>query len=200
MISDDRGSGSSLSWTTIPTKWLSQVHDALSCSSLAQVRTVHPSPRSKFKSLTGTNLQALIDAQGTHALHNAQIVLVLSNRKAAYGLTRAQQAQPPIPTAYLALQPFLKANPAKTREDYDAEVAKIVVQAKPDLVVLAGWMTSVFASPTFARLLASFRLSTSFEPVAASPLTPKLSMPPYSPGTRSSFFASSCEECDSRPR
>lgn len=50
------------------------------------------------------------------------------------------QADPPIPTAYLALQPYLKANPKRTREDYDREIARIVVEAKPDLVVLAGWM------------------------------------------------------------
>ena len=67
-------------------------------------------------------------------------MLVLSNRKAAYGLTRASQATPAIPTAYLALQPFLKAHPGKTRDDYDAEVARIVLKGKPDLVVLAGWM------------------------------------------------------------
>lgn len=66
--------------------------------------------------------------------------MVLSNRKAAYGLTRAAQATPPIPTAYLALQPYLKQNPGKSRLDYDAEVAKIVLESKPDLVVLAGWM------------------------------------------------------------
>ncbi|KAF9261950.1 phosphoribosylglycinamide formyltransferase [Marasmius fiardii PR-910] len=89
---------------------------------------------------SGTNLQALIDAQNTDALPNTQITLVLSNRKAAYGLTRAQQANPPISTAYLSLQPYLKAHPDKTRDDYDAEVAKIVLQQKPDLVVLAGWM------------------------------------------------------------
>ncbi|KAJ3524760.1 hypothetical protein NM688_g8507 [Phlebia brevispora] len=74
------------------------------------------------------------------ALPNTQIVLVLSNRKAAYGLTRAQQARPPIPTAYLALQPYLKAHPSKTRYDYDVEVAKLVVKSNPHLVVLAGWM------------------------------------------------------------
>lgn len=85
---------------------------------------------------SGTNLQALIDAQ----LPDASICLVLSNRKAAYGLTRAQQATPPIPTAYLALQPYLKSHPGKTRTDYDAEVAQIVLGAQPDLVVLAGWM------------------------------------------------------------
>ncbi|KAK7019660.1 Bifunctional purine biosynthetic protein ADE5,7 [Paramarasmius palmivorus] len=89
---------------------------------------------------SGTNLQALISALNTPALPQTQIVLVLSNRKAAYGLTRAQQASPPIPTAYLALQPYLKANPGKTRDDYDKEVAKIVLEANPDAVVLAGWM------------------------------------------------------------
>ena len=76
----------------------------------------------------------------TPELPNSEIVLVLSNRKAAYGLTRAAQAIPPIPTAYLALQPYLKGNPGKSREDYDVEVAKIVLRAKPDIVVLAGWM------------------------------------------------------------
>lgn len=89
---------------------------------------------------SGTNLQALIDAQNTPSLPNTRITLVFSNRKAAYGLTRAAQANPPIPTAYLALQPFLKANPGKTRDDYDVEVARIVLREKPDLVVLAGWM------------------------------------------------------------
>ncbi|TFK54073.1 phosphoribosylglycinamide formyltransferase [Heliocybe sulcata] len=89
---------------------------------------------------SGTNLQALIDARNTPRLPHTRITLVLSNRKAAYGLTRAAEADPPIPTAYLALQPFLKANPGKTRDDYDAEVARIVIREKPDLVVLAGWM------------------------------------------------------------
>ncbi|KAI8995500.1 phosphoribosylglycinamide formyltransferase [Trametes punicea] len=89
---------------------------------------------------SGTNLQALIDAQNTPALPSTRISLVISNRKAAYGLTRAAQANPPIRTAYLGLQPFLKANPGKTRDDYDLEVARIVAKENPDLVVLAGWM------------------------------------------------------------
>jgi len=67
-------------------------------------------------------------------------VLVVSNRKAAYGLTRAQSADPPIPTHYLALQPYLKAAPDRTRATYDAEIARIVLDARPDIVVLAGWM------------------------------------------------------------
>ena len=95
--------------------------------------TIYPSTRPDSAS-TGTNLQALIDAN----IPNAVIVLVLSNRKNAYGLVRATDAS--IPTAYLALQPYLKNNPDKTRDDYDGEVAKMVLDVNPDLVVLAGWM------------------------------------------------------------
>ncbi len=91
---------------------------------------------------TGTNLQALIDAQNGPLLPKTRIIRVISNRKAAYGLSRATLAG--IPTAYLALQPFLKANPGKTRDDYDEEIARLVLGAeetqRPDLVVLAGWM------------------------------------------------------------
>ncbi|KAF7422343.1 hypothetical protein PC9H_010499 [Pleurotus ostreatus] len=88
----------------------------------------------------GTNLQALIDAINTPSLPNSSIVLVVSNRKAAYGLIRASQASPPIPTYYIALQTYLKEHPGKGRSDYDREVGRIVLQARPDVVVLAGWM------------------------------------------------------------
>jgi phosphoribosylglycinamide formyltransferase len=86
-------------------------------------------------------LQALIDAQRCGKLPNARIVLVLSNRKAAHGLVRASSHS--IPTAYLALKPFLEKEKEKrprTRDDYDGAVAEIVVGQRPDLVVLAGWM------------------------------------------------------------
>lgn len=45
----------------------------------------------------GSNLQALIDAQA-HQLADCTIVRVTSNRKAAYGLVRAREAN--IPTTY----------------------------------------------------------------------------------------------------
>lgn len=67
-------------------------------------------------------------------------MLVLSNRKAAKGLERAAAATPPIPTAYLALQPYLRTHPGATREEYDVAVARAVVDVSPDVVVLAGWM------------------------------------------------------------
>ena len=119
----------------------------------------------------GSNLQALIDALNTPALPNAEIVLVLSNRKAAYGLTRAAQANPPIPTAYLALQPFLKQNPGKTREDYDAEVAQIVLRSKPDLIVLAGWMHIL--SESFLTLIDG-RADAAATPISVINLHPAL--------------------------
>ena len=71
---------------------------------------------------------------------------VFSNRKSAYGLTRAANAIPPIPSDYLALQPYLKTNPDKSRVDYDLEVARKLLTATSDagdgidLIVLAGWM------------------------------------------------------------
>ncbi|EJD42200.1 phosphoribosylglycinamide formyltransferase [Auricularia subglabra TFB-10046 SS5] len=87
---------------------------------------------------SGTNLQALIDAINSGAIPSARIGVVFSNRKAAYGLERARNEG--IPTDYLALQPYLKQNPGKTRDDYDAEVARMLLKHKPDLIVLAGWM------------------------------------------------------------
>jgi phosphoribosylglycinamide formyltransferase len=114
----------------------------------------------------GTNLQALIDAQ-PFSPTPASIVLVLSNRKAAYGLTRASTAQPPISTAYLALQPYLKAHPGHTRDDYDHEVGQMVLSAKPDIVVLAGWM-HVFGD-RFLNLMAG--------PFASAPVTAELEDP-----------------------
>lgn len=127
---------------------------------------------------SGTNLQALIDAQNTPALPNAEIVLVLSNRKAAYGLTRATSANPPIPTAYLALQPYLKKNPEKTREDYDAEIARIVVEAKPDVVVLAGWMHIL--SEKFIEIVEGRTTLEGLEP-PATPI-PVINLHPALPG------------------
>ncbi|WVF70758.1 hypothetical protein IAT40_005552 [Kwoniella sp. CBS 6097] len=100
---------------------------------------------------SGSNLQALLDAAGTPSLPNAAITHVLSSRSAAYGLTRARTSQPPIPTSVCALKTFLNRNPGATREDYDSEVARLVIDSKPDLIVLAGWMHIL--SDRFLRIL-----------------------------------------------
>lgn len=83
----------------------------------------------------GSNLQALIDAIRMKVL-DAEIVLVVSNRKDAFGLVRAEKAG--IPTRYLPLKPYTAAG--RTRADYDADLAQVVAEAAPDWVVLAGWM------------------------------------------------------------
>ena len=83
----------------------------------------------------GSNLQALIDAIRMKLL-DAQIVLVVSNRKQAFGLQRAEKAG--IATRYHPLKPYTDAD--RSRREYDADLAKLVQEAKPDLVVLAGWM------------------------------------------------------------
>lgn len=78
----------------------------------------------------GTNLQAVLDACAAGQLP-ARVVLVVSD-KPSPALERARRAR----TAALYL-PKPKNAP---RADYDAELARYVAAARPDLVVLAGWM------------------------------------------------------------
>lgn len=99
----------------------------------------------------GTNLQALMDAAGTERLPNAQITYVISSRSNVKGLERAANHNPPIPSSVCALKTFVNKNPGATRIDYDKEVARRVVQSRPDLVVLAGWMHIL--SPEFLKIL-----------------------------------------------
>ena len=80
----------------------------------------------------GTNLQALIDAQGRGELKNGTIAAVISSREGAYALERAKAAG--IPGYVVA------------RKDFDSNQAMtlaLVEQLKAlsiDLVVLAGFM------------------------------------------------------------
>ncbi|MCB0091279.1 MAG: phosphoribosylglycinamide formyltransferase, partial [Caldilineaceae bacterium] len=60
-----------------------------------------------FVSGNGSNLQAIIDAIRARLLE-AEVVLVVSNRKAAFGLERAQKAG--IPTLYFPLKPYRDAD------------------------------------------------------------------------------------------
>lgn len=84
---------------------------------------------------SGTNLQVILDAIADATLL-AEVVLVVSNRKAAYGLVRATEAG--IPTLYAPLKPFTDAG--QSRAVYDADLAQRILPYQPDLIVLAGWM------------------------------------------------------------
>ncbi|MCZ7670198.1 MAG: phosphoribosylglycinamide formyltransferase [Chloroflexi bacterium] len=97
-----------------------------------------------FISGFGANLQALIDGIDAGQL-DAEICLVVSNRKQAFGLVRAQQVG--IPTLYFPIKPYKEAD--QSREKYDADLAARVRQETPDLIVLAGWMHIL--SPAFLR-------------------------------------------------
>ncbi len=83
----------------------------------------------------GSNLQAIIDSIRLRVLP-AEIVLVASNVKAAYGLERAAKAN--IPTLYHSLASYRAAG--RSRLDYDADLAAQVSRYQPDWIVLAGWM------------------------------------------------------------
>ena len=84
---------------------------------------------------SGSNLQALIDAIEDKSL-DAEIIHVISNRKNAYGLDRAQQYG--IPTTVVSLKPYKEDG--RGREQFDVDLAQIIKGLSPDLVVLAGWM------------------------------------------------------------
>ncbi len=84
---------------------------------------------------SGTNLQALLDEMQAGHLA-AQPVLVVSNKKEAYGLTRAAQAG--VPTLYFPLTPFRREQ--DSRAAYDRALAAQIQSYQPDLIVLAGWM------------------------------------------------------------
>lgn len=109
----------------------------------------------------GTNLQALIDSCASDAPESihGKIVKVTVNRKSAYATTRAEKAG--IPTDYFNLvkdgfQKPGEKDAVKIKEarlKYDAALAERILQDKPDLIVLAGWMhvlTTNFLRPVSA--------------------------------------------------
>ncbi len=92
----------------------------------------------------GSNLAAVMEACADGRLP-AEVVLVVSNRRDAYGLVRATEAG--IASAYHPLKPYRERG--RDRRDYDTDLAELVAGAEPDAVVLAGWMhilSSAFSS------------------------------------------------------
>ncbi len=89
---------------------------------------------------SGTNLQAFIDqvANGTLDL---DLCLVFSNKADAFGLQRAKKAG--IPTACIEHGDFAD------RESFDRAVAAVIDEARPQLLVLAGFMRIL--SPWFVE-------------------------------------------------
>ena len=80
---------------------------------------------------SGSNLQAIIDAIENGQL-DARIRCVISNNPDAYGLQRARAHR--LATAVVDHRAF------DNRADYDAELARLLVDIDPDFIVLAGYM------------------------------------------------------------
>ena len=83
----------------------------------------------------GTNLQALIDAQGRGEIVGGEIAAVISSAPEAYALERARQAG--IPGYILSLRDF------PSSQAMTAALADRLKELAIDLVVMAGFMTIV---------------------------------------------------------
>jgi phosphoribosylglycinamide formyltransferase 1 len=95
----------------------------------------------------GSNMAALIDAASARD-YPAEIALVVSNRPAAEGLALAQSKS--IATVTIDHVAY------KSREEFEAELAKRLAAAKIDIICLAGFMrilTADFVKPWKGRLL-----------------------------------------------
>ena len=84
----------------------------------------------------GTNLQALIDAQGS-VLHSGRIALVISNAAGAYALERAKNAG--IPTETVLKKECL------SQDAFENRLIDLLEQYEIDVIVLAGFMTILTA-------------------------------------------------------
>ena len=80
----------------------------------------------------GTNLQALIDAQGT-ALNSGEITLVVSNARGAYALERAKKAG-------IATETVIKKD-CGGQEGFETRLMEILDANGIEVIILAGFMT-----------------------------------------------------------
>ena len=83
----------------------------------------------------GTNLQAIIDGIANGTITNTEISLVYSNNPNAYAIERAKKAG--IPYAVKSPKEF------ENRDDFNKALLKILQDANPDLIVLAGCLVVI---------------------------------------------------------
>ncbi|HBG48975.1 MAG TPA: phosphoribosylglycinamide formyltransferase [Cyanobacteria bacterium UBA9971] len=89
----------------------------------------------------GSNLNALINAVNTGKIVNANIALVISNKKSANALNIARDAK--IPTFYVARDLF------NSDEEYDLFLLNKLNEYSTDLVLLAGYLRII--TPIFLK-------------------------------------------------
>jgi phosphoribosylglycinamide formyltransferase 1 len=98
---------------------------------------------------TGTNLQALLDASADPAF-GAEVVAVGADRSGVEALARAERARVPTFTHRVKDYP--------SRADWDRALAASCAAARPDLIVLAGFMKLV--GPPFLDAFAGRVINT----------------------------------------
>ena len=81
----------------------------------------------------GTNLQALIDAQHSGVITSGQIILVISNNRNAYALTRAENAG-------IKSETVLKKE-LGSQAAFEDRIIELLTENQIDVIVLAGFMS-----------------------------------------------------------
>ncbi|RSM08531.1 hypothetical protein CEP52_003176 [Fusarium oligoseptatum] len=108
----------------------------------------------------GSNFQAILDACADGRIPNTRVSKLIVNRKTAYSIQRAEKAGVPseyfnlVAHGYQAKGEKDTAHIQEARSRYDADLAAKVIEEKPDMVVLAGWM-HVFAQSFLTPLEAA---------------------------------------------
>ena len=88
----------------------------------------------------GSNFQAIIDASTRGELPNANIKLLIVNKKDAYAIKRAKKHNIPY---------YLIESKNKERDEFDLEILNILEKNEIDVVALAGFMRIL--SPNFVK-------------------------------------------------
>lgn len=95
---------------------------------------------------SGSNFQALCDGISDGRIPNASIVHLIVNRSKAYATTRAENKSIPWEYFNLISHRFQEKGEKDAqklqgaRDKYDAALASKILEHRPHLVVLAGWM------------------------------------------------------------
>jgi phosphoribosylglycinamide formyltransferase-1 len=80
----------------------------------------------------GTNLESIIKSIETGYIKEAEIVIVISDNKEAYGLVRANK--------YKIQTKVLEAKDFSNKKEYEKELIEILENFNIDLIILAGFM------------------------------------------------------------
>lgn len=88
----------------------------------------------------GSNFEAIADAIDTGRIRDAEIAVVISNRPGALGIQAALER---------GLDAVVVPSKGRKREEFDADVVKLLQEKTVDLVCLAGFMRLL--SPVFIR-------------------------------------------------